>query len=789
MKKSNFRLALRNIFRNKFHSSINILGFAVGIAVFMLIVRYVDHQFSFDRFHSQNKNIYKIHLGDNKSLPPATAQFLKNNVSGIEDVVRLDEWYGGGSKGYLKNENVTFKTSDLLFADSSFFNFFNFELLYGESKQALSAPNSIILSESLSQKLFGNENPTGKQIEYLSDYPSATYRFTIQGVIADNPDNSSIQYNGLISMSTIEFNHIRNGNIDEDWSNWGFGTFVKLNSPEIATQINSESPKFWTDFVAERWKAPKDSPRAQDYKLTFVPLKDVHFMSGAKRSSVYLIFLIGLIILIIAIINYINLSVAISTSRVKEIGIRKVIGAGKGSLSREFIAESIVVTFISAVLAVLIMYVVHPYLYDFTGFNEIVEQGEIFRALLLFIGGLFFIGFISGIYPAWFLTNVTPVQSLKNEFNKGKKGNTLKHILITSQFVVSIFLLISVVTISKQVNYIKTKELGFDKEHIVYLSGSANLNQTYQSFRETLLKNPTIQDVARSNGTFAGHLNIGSKHKVNGEYRKYNATTVDSDFIETFGIELIEGRNFLRNNKNDQSNSVLVNESFVKEMELDEPIGSKVTFLGDEVTIIGIVKDFYINSLHHKIEPSLLSNMPWNVCVNIKISESDIQNTIATIEKTWKEFLLEVPFEYHFLDENFDDLYKAEVEFSLLIRVFSILAVFIACLGLFGLISYSAVQRKKEIGVRKINGAKTIEVISLLNRDFIKWVALAFVVACPIAWYAMNKWLENFAYKTSLSWWIFALAGVMALGIALLTVSFQSWKAATQNPVEALRYE
>ncbi|WP_372648578.1 ABC transporter permease [Draconibacterium sp.] len=789
MKKLNFRLAFRNIFRNKLHSSINILGFAVGIAVFMLIVRYVNHQFSFDGFHSQNKNIYKIHLGDNKSLPPATAQFLKDNISGIEDVVRLDEWFGGGSKGYLKNENVTFRTSDLLFTDSSFFNFFDFELLYGETKQALSTPNSIILSESLSKKIFGNVNPTGKQIEYLSDYPSATYSFTIQGVIADNPDNSSIQYNGLISMSTIEFHHIRNGNIGEDWSNWGFGTFVKLQNPEIATQINSESPKFWTDFVAERWKASKDSPRAQDYKLTFVPLEDVHFMSGTKRSSVYLIFLIGLIILLIAIINYINLSIAISTSRVKEIGIRKVIGAGKGSLFREFIAESIVVTSISAVLAVLIMYVVHPYLYDFTGFNVIVEHGKIFGALLLFTGGLIFIGYVSGIYPAWFLTNVAPVQSLKNEFNKGKKGNALKHILITLQFVVSIFLLISVITISKQVNFINTKELGFDKEHIVYLSGGANLNQTYQSFREALLKNPTIQNVARTNGTFAGHLNIGSKHKVNGEYRNYKATTVDADFIETFGIELIEGRNFFRSNKNDQKNSVLVNESFVSEMELDEPIGSKVTFLEEEVIIIGVVKDFYISSLHQEIQPSLLSNMPWNVCVNIKISESDIQNTIATIERTWKEFLPDVPFEYHFLDENFDDLYKAEVELSLLIRVFSILAVFIACLGLFGLISYSSVQRKKEIGVRKINGAKVIEVITLLNRDFIKWVAIAFVVACPIAWYAMHKWLENFAYKTTLSWWIFALAGVLALGIALLTVSWQSWRAATRNPVEALRYE
>jgi len=785
----NQRIIFRNLFRNKLHSAINIIGFAVGIAVFALIIRYVDHQFSFDSFHKQQSNIYKIHFGDSRSIPPASAQFLKDNIAGIEEVVRIDEWYGGGSKGYLKNGIETFRTSDLVFTDPNFFNFFDFKLLSGDKNTALTEPNSIILSERLTKKIFGNENPIGKQIEYLSDFPARSYSFTVQGVIEDVPSNSSILYNGLISMSTIPYHKIRNGNISEDWRNWGFATFVKLPNSELVQQINAETPEFWSDFISERWQAEAGSSRAEDYKLTLIPLKEVHFASGAKRSSVYVIFFIGLFILAIAIINYINLSLAISTTRIKEIGIRKVIGSHKSTLFRQFLFESIFITSISAILAVLLMYLIHPLLSGFTGFQTIVESGKIIRGLLILFAGVISIGFLAGIYPAWFLTNLAPVQSLRNEIHRGKKGNTLKQILIVSQFVVSIFLLISVIAISKQVNFIKNKELGFDKEHIIHLSGGSSVDKSYRAFREYLLENPNIQNVARSNGTFAGNLNIGSKHKVNGEFRNYRATTIDPDFIETFGIELLEGRNFLWSNKNDVNNTALVNECFVRDMELTNPVGSVVTFLDRDITIIGVIKDFHIYSLHNQIEPYMLCYLPWNSCINIKVSGMDIQNTIATIESVWKEFSPNVPFEYQFLDKDFEALYRTETEFSSLIKIFTLLAVFIACLGLFGLISFSAVQRKKEIGIRKINGAKVSEVLTTLNMEVVKWVGLAFLVSCPIAWYAMNLWLENFAYKTNLSWWIFALAGLLALGIALLTVSWQSWRAATRNPVEALRYE
>jgi putative ABC transport system permease protein len=483
------------------------------------------------------------------------------------------------------------------------------------------------------------------------------------------------------------------------------------------------------------------------------------------------------------------LSLAISTTRIKEIGIRKVIGSHKSTLFRQFLFESILITSISAILAVLLVYLIHPLLSDFTGFQTIVESGKIIKGFLILIAGVILIGFLAGIYPAWFLTNLAPIQSLRNEIHRGKKGNTLKEILIVSQFVVSIFLLIAVIAISKQVNFIKNKELGFDKEHIIHLSGGSSVDKSYRAFRESLLKNPNIQNVARSNGTFAGNLNIGTKHEVNGEFRNYRATTIDPDFIETFGIELLAGRNFLWSNKNDVNNTALVNECFVKEMELKNPVGSVVTFLDRDITIIGVIKDFHIYSLHNQIEPYMLCYLPWNSCINIKVSGLDIQNTIASIEDVWKEFSPDVPFEYQFLDKDFEALYLAETEFSSLIKIFTLLAVFIACLGLFGLISFSAVQRKKEIGIRKINGARIIEVLTALNMEVVKWVGLAFLVSCPIAWYAMNRWLENYAYKTTLSWWIFALAGFLALAIALLTVSFQSYKAATRNPVEALRYE
>ncbi|WP_075590470.1 ABC transporter permease [Labilibacter marinus] len=785
----NLRIIIRNLLRNKLHSSINIIGFAIGIAVFILIVRYTDHQFSYDGFHQQHNNIYKIHLGESRSIPSATAQFLKDNIAGIEDVVRLDEWYGGGSEGYLKKGTETFKTTDFIFTDPSFFNFFDFKLLYGDVNNALGTPNSIILSEHLAKKIFGDQNPTGKQIEYLSNYPSASYRFTIKGVIKDAPSNSSIQYNGLVSMSTIPYHNIRNGNISEDWSNWGFGTYVKISNAKLAKQLNTESPEFWNKRVLERWQADKGSPRAKEYKLTFVPFKEVHFASGTKRSSVYLILLIGIIILVIAIINYINLSLAISTTRIKEIGIRKVIGSRKSTLFYQFIFESILLTTTAAILALSISYLLHPFLYDFTGFETIMESGKIFIAVLTLMAGVITIGILAGIYPAWILTNMAPVQSLKKEFHKGKRGNTLKHVLIVSQFVVSIFLVISVIVVTKQVDFMKSKELGFNKEHIINLSGGSSINNEYKAFRESLLKNPTIKNVARSNGIFVRNLNITSKHKVNDEFRTYRATTIDPDFIETYGFELIEGRNFSWKIKSDLNNTALVNECFVKKMELENPVGSVVKFLDNDITIIGVVKDFHINSLHSKIEPSMLAYLPWNSCINIKISGTDINNTITTIESTWKDFSPNVPFEYQFLDKEFEALYSSEVEFSSLIRIFTLIAVFIACLGLFGLISFSAIQRRKEIGIRKVNGAKIHEVLATLNIDVIKWVGIAFLISCPISYYAMNKWLESFAYKTELSWWIFALAGVLAVGIALLTVSWQSWRAATRNPVEALRHE
>ncbi|WP_347839404.1 ABC transporter permease [uncultured Draconibacterium sp.] len=784
----NQKIIFRNLLRNKLHSSINIMGFAVGIAVFMMIVRYVNHQFSYDRFHQQQESIYKIHLGDSKSLPPAIAPFVCDNISAIENFVRIDEWYAGGSLGYLKSNNETFRTSDLLFVDDSFFDFFDFELLYGDAESALSSPNSIILSESLATTIFGNENPTGKQIEYLSDFPSATYNFTVAGVMANAPTNSSIQYNGLISMSTIQYHKIRNGNINEDWGNWGFATYVKIASPKVAEQINSLTPEFWDNFVSERWQADKNSPRAERYKLNMVPLKEVHFASGQKRSSVYLIFFIGLVILLIAIFNYINLSLAISTTRIKEIGIRKVIGSAKNALFVQFIKESIMITFIAAVLAGVLILLLHPYLKDFTGFDTIIAPEHFIQTLLFFIAGVMVIGLLSGLYPAWFLTKIAPIRSLKNEINRGKKGNKIKQVLLVSQFVVSIILLVVVISISKQVNFIRNKELGFDKDHIIYLSGSSNIDKSYDTFRETLLQNPEIQNVARSNGRFVAGLNLGLKHKVNGEYKTFRGTTIDPDFVETFGLEIIEGRNF-RKGENDLYNTALVNEQFVKKMELESPIGSVVSSLKNDVTIIGVVKDFHIYSLRTAIDACMLCYYPWNSCVNIKISGHDIENSIAIVEKTWNELVPGVPFEYHFLDDDFEKLYKTETEFSSIIKLFTALAVFIASLGLFGLISFSAVQRRKEIGIRKINGANIYEILTKLNAEVLLWVAIAFVIACPIAYYAMDKWLENFAYKTNLSWWIFALAGVLALGIALLTVSWQSWRAATRNPVEALRYE
>jgi putative ABC transport system permease protein len=783
------KLVLRNLVRYKLHSSINIIGFAISIAVFIMISLYVNYNLNFDRFHTNRSHIYKVFIGDKDGIAAPVVNILKANFSEIETTVRHCDWYGGGRDGYLRTEAETYSITDLLFADNTLFDVFNFEAIQGDVKAALQQPNTILLTKSYARKIYGSEDPTGQLLKYQSKSLNIKFDLTVMGVIEDAPSNSTIKYNSIVSMSTIPANHIRRGKIDEDWGNWGFSSYVKINNESDFTQLNDKAQSFWSGFVLEKWGLEPNTEAAANYQLSFVPLEEVHFHGSNKRTFIYVLMAIGLIILIVAIINYVNLSMAIFSSRIKEIGIKKVIGSTRINMFWQLINESLVITTISSILSLLLILAFNPYFTKITGFNDLLGSGNLIIYSVLFIAGIVITGIVSGVYPALYLTSLSPINALKKERITGKKGGYLKNSLVVFQFVVSITLIIGVIIISGQVNHMKSKELGYETDHVVYFSQSGDIGRKYDVFKQKLLSNPNIKSVCRTNTHLGRDLNMSTKHKVNGEFKKYMATTIDPDFVKTMGIKLIAGRDLSWDIRSDLDNAVLVNEQFVKKMELDPALGSIVSFLDTEVTVVGVVKNFHNTSMHHEIEPSLFTYRNWNSYVNIKIGDMNVAETIAFIDNTWGDFAPEMPFEYQFLDNTYDKLYKSDEELGFLIWLFSILAVCIASLGLLGLISFTTQQRKKEIGVRKINGAKIYDVVSMLNRDILKWVGIAFIIACPVSGFLMSKWLQTFAYRIELSWWIFALAGVLALGIALLTVSWQSWRAATRNPVEALRYE
>lgn len=789
MNKLQLKIVLRNLVRNKLHSSINIIGFAIGIAVFIMISLYVNYNLSFDKFQTNRSQVYKVFIGDDEGIPAPVINILKANFSEIENTVRHNDWYGGGRDGYLKTEAETYNITDLLFADNAFFDVFSFETIQGDVKTALQQPNTILLTKSYAQRIYGDMDPTGQLLKYQSKSLNIKFDLTVKGVIEDAPSNSTIKFNSIVSMSTISANHIRQGNIDNDWSNWGFSSYVKINNKSEIKQLNNKAQSFWTGFVKDKWGIEPNAEAAANYQLSFVPLDEVHFHGSNQRTFIYVLMAIGLIILIVAIINYVNLSMAIFSKRIKEIGLKKVIGSTRINMFWQFINESLVITGISSILSLLLILVFNPYYAKITGFNDLLGSGNLIIYSILFMAGIAIIGIVSGVYPALYLTSLSPINALKKERITGKRGSILKNSLIVFQFAISITLIIGVIIISKQVHYMKNKELGYKIDHVVYFSQSGEIGKKYDVFKQKLLSNPNIKSVCRTNSHLGRDWNMSSKHKVNGEFKKYMATTIDPDFVKTMGVELVDGRDLSWDIRSDLDHAVLVNEQFVKKMELNPAVGSIVSFLDKEVTVVGVVKDFHNTSMHHAIEPCLLSYRNWNANVNLKISNMNMAETIAIIENTWDEFAPDMPFEYQFLDKTYDKLYKSDEELGFLIWLFSILAVCIASLGLFGLISFTTQQRRKEIGVRKINGAKIYEVVSLLNQDILKWVAVAFIIASPMSGFLMSKWLQTFAYRIDLSWWIFALAGLIAMGLALLTVSWQSWKAARRNPVESLRYE
>ena len=725
-----------------------------------------------------------MEIGSAFDTPAPLGSILINSVPDFEKIVRIDYGMGGGKSPIIEtaSNGVGKKTKmkDFVFADSTLFEVFNIPALYGDPETALKKPYSIVLTRTTAVNLFGTENPVGQVIHYIGDN-GLPMDMTITAVIEDFPNNSTLSFNAVGSLSSLYSIGRKFGyKIDEDWHNRQYDTFILFKQNDISAVKGK---------VNNLWTAQEKILDNVHEQINLIPLGDVYFHNNSKRQLILFLQLVGIFVLTLAIINFINLTIAKSSSRALEIGMRKVVGANRNALISQFLSESILISALATVSALIIVELIK------TNFYKLIDKQISFGfynqspIILMLITGVIVIGIISGIYPAVVLSSFKPTSILKGEITKGRKGNLLRNSLIVFQFAISISLIIGTLLISRQVNYIKNKDLGINKMNVVHFQQSYQLNQSYDVFKQNLLQNPDISYVSRSNTAFGRELPIGLSSMLNGLKKSFSATTVDPDFIPAMGIKMLKGRQFSWDLQSDVNSTAIVNKTFVEEFDLKQPLGTMLDFSNGKVMIIGVMKDFNYNSLHQKIEPAALIYADWNKEINVRIKNHNISGTIQYIKNTWNKMSPDVPFEYEFLDETYDKHYKSDEQFQSIINCFAGVAIIIACLGLLGLVSQSVNRRIKEIGIRKILGASVKSIVFKLSSEYLKWIILANIIAWPLAWYVINSWMENFAYRIDISWWVFVLSGGIALAIALATVSFQAIKAAVANPVESLRYE
>nr|WP_321353983.1 ABC transporter permease [uncultured Draconibacterium sp.] len=798
------KTAFRNLLRHRFYSAINIVGLAIGITACILIMLYVQFELSYDKFHEKSDRIYRVNLysvrDDNTNRWPGSSPPLRNTIQDeipeVEEAVRISQYW----EPVMQYKDKVFNETKWCFADDNFFKIFSTSFIYGDPNTALVEPYTVVLTESTAKRYFGNENPLGKTLTRKYNYD-----WTVTGVIKDFPENSHIKPDFLGSIKSRPYNNGAN------WLNNMLYTYVLLkegaSNSEVDSKLEDVVKKYVGPFMAQdRGESLEEfAAKGNQYMYYTQPLTDIHLntevIAGPELSvstSYLIIFsLIAVFILVIACINYMNMSTAQSANRAKEVGLKKSMGSNRNKLVLQFLSESVFVTLIALALAIVLIKLLLP------AFNNLVDKQLVFSLasnlftipLLLLFGVV--AGVVAGSYPAFFLASFNPLKVINGiHKSEGSHGN-LRSGLVVFQLIVTIVLFSGTFFISKQLNFLQKQELGFNKENLVIVKNAAYLWNNKPSFKNELLEQPGILEVSnslyipgrsKSNNTFF--------HELPTEASLLSQLWVDEDFLKAYEIELLQGRFF---GKGDPSNakSIVLSEKALKELNIQDPIGKKLykrqkteetTF-----TIIGIIKDFHLNSLHQEIWPLVLFDdddmlKRAGEYFSVRIS-GNIQENLKKIEQTWNKYADGQPLDYVFFDEDFGRLYATDVQIRKIVSIFSALAIFIACLGLLALAAFVAEQRTKEIGIRKVNGARVCQILYLLNQNFVKWVAIAFGVATPIAYYAMHKWLENFAYKTTLSWWIFAIAGLLALGIAMLTVSWQSWRAATRNPVEALRYE
>lgn len=791
MLRNYIKIAFRNLLRHKAFSFINIFGLSIGMACSILILLWVHDELSYDKFHEGSDYIYRLTAElpqENikaavSSAPIAPA--IQNAIPEIESTVRLTM---GGGLDFLQVEDRNFEETRMCFADSNLLQFFSFQLVKGDPKTAMLLPEGVLITESMAKKYFGNEDPLGKIIK-----KNRSEDLTVTGVLADIPRNSHLQFDFIQPMTFLART---NRDLKENiWDNFNYYTYVRLdkNFAATPTAIAAIGNK-----VQEIYKANEPHLKVA-FKLQ--PLADVHlhskFMADVAGHGniqyVYIFIVVGIFVLAVACINFMNLATARSARRAKEVGLRKVAGAVRFQLIRQFLAESSLIACLALVIALAVVYAVLPAFNDLAGKSLSINLLNI-KMVAGVLGITLITGLLAGSYPALFLSGFVPAKVLKGNLKAGAGNSLFRNTMVIVQFSVSIMLLVGTAVIYDQLKYIRTRNLGFDKENLIYMRMTGELWSKYQTLRTSLEQNPLT-----SNFTFVSDLptNLVSG-TVNVEWEGKNPESqplfanmaVDENFMEVFNATLLSGRGFSKDFKADTA-SYVVNEKALKIMNIDpaNAVGQSLTLWGNKGTIIGVVKDFNFKPIQQPIEPLILRLNTWGAWGVIRTRPMETDRTIAALEGICKTLNPAYPFTYNFIDKDLDNLYQAEQRLSSLFMVFAVLAIFISCLGLYGLSAFLAERRTKEIGVRKVLGASVPHIVYLLSATFTRPVFIAMIIAGPLSWYAMNRWLQIFAYHVEIHWSIFVIAFAVAMAIAWLTVSYESIKAAIANPAKSLRDE
>jgi putative ABC transport system permease protein len=770
---SYLKIAIRNMIRERGYAFINIAGLAVGMACFILIVLWVRDELSYDKFHLNADSLYLVtdyeKYADGDELyfsvnPPELAPTL---ISEYPEIVHAARYRPMGGM-IVRSDGNSFSEEGFTFADPSFFSMFSFPFVKGELGQALSSPNSVVITERAAVKYFGDENPIGKTLR-VDDRVD----LTVTGIIQNVPSNSHLQFDLVLPFGTVkEF-----GLEIEGWNQFAHKTYVLLaenvDLAQLSKKIAGTIKRHQEDAIVE---------------LSLQPVTDIH-LSG-DMSSIYLFSIIAAFILLTACINYMNLATARAGKRGKEVGLRKVVGASRKEVVLQFFGESILVSLVALCLSLLLVEIFLPLFNDLSAKQlsfSLMKNGSV---ILILLGTAIITGTVSGSYPALYLSSLAPASVLKGSVRTDPRGLVLRKLLVTLQFVLSIALIVGTVVIGRQLHFIRTQKLGFDKEGVLCINLKGDSPRKYELLKSELSKAEGAASISAVSRPPAGlHMSTliheWGDGQVQGEILIHRLFA-DWDFAATLGVEMADGRFLSQRFISDTSASVVVNQAAVRAMGIQSPLGKEV--LGS--TIVGVVKDFHFSSLHSEIKPLAIQHRPDMFrYLLVKIKPGDISGSISSLAATWGKLVPGAPFDYQFLDENIDRMYRTDQRMGKIIDSFTVLALFIACLGLFGMASFTAQQRTKEIGIRKVLGATVPEITFSLIREFGKWVLLANLIAWPLAYFTMNRMLEVYAYRISLDVWIFLAAGAMALILAVTTVSYQAVKAALTNPVETLRYE